>query len=89
MAGIDNFQQSDLNISLQSFFNRVSGVGRGVAALLGRPYVVVFSIRRYAIVKEMTPLSSSTISTAVPAEYASEGIIDTLEWCITSDNNAF
>lgn len=47
--------------------------------MLGRLYAVVFSIRRYAITNEMAPLSSSTISTAVPAEYVSEGAVDTLE----------
>lgn len=79
MAGIDNFQQSDLNISLPSFFNRESGLSLVVDALLGRLYVVVFSIRRYATTREMAPLSSSTIRTAVPAEYASAEVVDTLE----------
>jgi len=68
-----------LNISLPSFLNRENGFDLDVDALVGRLYVVALSTRRYAIVKEMTPLSSSTISTAVPAEYASEGAVDTLE----------
>ena len=51
-----------------------------MGALLGRLYgVVAFSIRRNAITKEIEPLSSSTISTAVAAEYVSEGTVDTLE----------
>jgi hypothetical protein len=68
MAGIDNFQQSHLKISFPSFLNRESGFDLDTGALAGRLYVVALSIRRYAIMKEMTPLSSSTISTAVPAE---------------------
>ena len=80
MAGIDSFQQSDLNISLPSFLNRENGFDLDGGALPGKLYaVVVLSMRRYAIVNEMAPLSSSTISTAVPAEYASEGAVDTLE----------
>jgi len=46
---------------------------------MGRMYPAVFSIRRYATVREIAPLNNSTISTAVPAEYASEGVVDTLE----------
>ena len=68
MAGIDSFKQSDLNISFPSFLNRESGFDLDVGALWGGRYVVVLSIRRYAIVNEMAPLSNSTISTAVPAE---------------------
>lgn len=80
MAGIDSFKQSDLNISLPSFLNRDNGPSLDVGALIGRLYgVVAVSIRKYAIVKEMAPLSSSTTSTAVPAEYASEGVVETLE----------
>lgn len=76
---MDSFQQSDLNISLPSLLNRENGFDLDVGALPGRLYVVAFSIRRYAITNEMVPLSNSTISTAVPAEYASEGAVDTLE----------
>jgi len=79
MAGTDNFQQSGLNISLPSFFSREIGLGDSAGALMGRMYAVVFSIRRYATVREIAPLNNSTISTAVPAEYASEGVVDTLE----------
>lgn len=79
MAGIDSFKQSDLNISFPSFLSRNSGFDLDAGALWGRRYIVVFSIRRYAIVNEMAPLSSSTISTAVPAEYASDGAVETLE----------
>ena len=68
MAGIDNFQQSDLNISLPSFFNRESGFDLEAGVVAGRLYGVALSTRRYAIMKEMAPFSSSTISTAVPAE---------------------
>lgn len=68
MAGIDSFQQSDLNISLPSFLTRESGFDLDAGVLAGRLYVVALSIRRYAIMKEIAPLSSSTISTAVPAE---------------------
>jgi hypothetical protein len=79
MAGIDNFQPSDLNISLQSFLNRESELDLDAGALEGRLCVVAFSILEYAIMKEIEPLRSSTISTAVPAEYASDGAADTLE----------
>ena len=80
MAGIVNFKQSNLNISLPSFLNRDNGPSLDVAALVGRLYgVVALSIRKYAIAKEIAPLSSSTTSTAVPAEYVSEGTVDTLE----------
>lgn len=79
MAGIDNFKQSDLNISFPSFLNRTSGLDLGMGTVGGMQYVVAVSIRIYAIVKEMVPLRSSTSSTAVPAEYASEGGMDTLE----------
>jgi len=68
-----------LNISLPSFFNRESELGDDGGAFMGRVCAIVFSIRRYATVREIAPLNNSTISTAVPAEYASEGVVDTLE----------
>ena len=79
MAGIDNFQQSDLNISLQSLLSRDSVLDLDAGGLGGRLYVVAFSILEYAIMKEMEHLRSSTMRTAVAAEYASDGAVDTLE----------
>jgi hypothetical protein len=45
MAGIDNFQQSDLNISLPSFLNRESGFDLEAGVLVGRLYVVALPTR--------------------------------------------
>lgn len=89
MAGIDSFQQSALKTSFQRRLMRADtkrGVNHGVG------YDVVWemslydawgsdgsSMREKAINREMPPLSSSFIKTAVAAEYAREGGVETRE----------
>ena len=85
MAGIDNFQQSGLKISLPKVRNRDSIV-RGfhkevVPGMLKDASVweVGWSRRVNAMMREMKPLSSSLSRTAVAAEYILEGGVDTRE----------
>ena len=88
MAGIESFQQSGLKTSRPSFFTRSkSDEGRerkvgwvvSVAKDMGIAMGGVTSMRQNANTSEMRPLRISFISTAVAAEYAREGGIDTLE----------
>jgi hypothetical protein len=85
MAGIDNFQQSGLNISLPKVRNRDSIV-RGfhkevVPGMLkdASAWEVGWSRRVNAMMREMKPLSNSLSRTAVAAEYILEGGVDTRE----------
>jgi hypothetical protein len=82
MAGIDNFQQSGLNISLARVRNRANTV-RGshdeVVPDILKDTSEWRSIRANAMTREMKPLSSSVSRTAVAAEYALEGGVETRE----------
>jgi len=84
MAGIDNFQQSGLNISLPKLRNRdsivrgfhdevVPGILKDVSAW------EEWSRRVNAMTREIRPLSNSLSKTAVAAEYILEGGVDTRE----------
>jgi hypothetical protein len=85
MAGIDNFQQSGLNISLPKVRNRDSTVrglhNEGVPGMLkdASAWEVGWSRRVNAMMREMKPLSNSLSRTAVAAEYILDGGVDTRE----------
>jgi len=77
MAGIESFQQSGLKISRPNFrILRKMGTQREPAAW-GRSREV--SMRAYAMANEMAPFMISWRRTAVAAEYAREGAVETRE----------
>ncbi len=80
IAGMESFQQSGLKISAQRSPNAVHH-SKGVLMYFLRVRGGCWRTgeRERAITREIVPLSSSFMSTAVAGEYASAGGIDTRE----------